>query len=201
MQQGSISTTPPEPHVNANATPFEAPLRHPWGSRIVVTLLWAGAIAVSVPLAPGQPLKRLAIGMHVAGLVIALGPIVLIDWYSLVWVAGLRSFRDVMRLAEASHPVIWLGSGLLLASGAFLEPDLHRPLTWVKLVAVLVLLHNGVSVRHLGRSLGRLRSPRRLGDIPRRLRFPMIALFTISQTGWWTAVVIGLATSFGRHGP
>ena len=201
MQQGSISTTPPEPHVHANATPFEAPLRHPWGSRAVVTLLWAGAIVASVPLSPGHLLARVAIGMHVAGLVIALGPIVLIDWYSLVWIAGLRSFRDVMRLAEASHPVIWLGSGLLLASGAFLEPDLHRPLTWVKLVAVLVLLHNGVSVRHLGRSLGRLRSPRRLGDIPRRLRFPMIALFTISQTGWWTAVVIGLATSFGRHGP
>lgn len=201
MEQGSISTTPPEPHLHPNATPFEAPLRHPWGSRTVVTLLWVGAIAASVPLSPGHLLTRLAIGMHVVGLVIALGPILLIDWYSLVWVAGLRSFRDVMRLAEASHPVIWLGSGLLLASGAFLEPDLHRPLTWVKLGAVLVLLHNGVSVRHLGRSLGRLRSPRRLGDIPRRLRLPMIALFTISQTGWWTAVVIGLTTSFGRHGP
>lgn len=189
------------PPLPAPATPFEIPLRHPWRSRVVVTLLWASAVSLSGPVSPSELTSRIALGLHLVGVVLALGPILLIDWYSLVWLAELRSFRDVMRLAEASHPLIWLGSGLLLLSGAFLEPDLTRPLTWVKLVAVLVLLHNGISVRHLGRSLGRLRSPRRLGDIPMRLRAPMMALFTISQVGWWTAVLIGLTTTFGRHGP
>lgn len=201
MDEPPMTASALDPVVEATVTPFEAPIRHPWRSRAVVLVLWALAIALSVPMSPGSGVTRIALGMHVAGAIIALGPIVLIDWYSLVWLSGLRSFRDVMRLAEASHPVIWFGSGLLLASGAFLEPDLSQPLTWVKLIAVLVLLQNGISVRHLGRSLGRLRGPRRLSDIPTRLRVPMMALFTMSQAGWWTAVVIGLATSFGRHGP
>lgn len=174
---------------------------HPWVAHVIVSALWAASIWASTAIHASSGLLRVAIGVHIVGLVIALGPIILMDWYALVWISGLRRFHDVIRLTEAAHPVIWLGTGLLLASGAYLAPDLHSPRTWVKLAAVLVLVNNGVTVRELGRRLMRLRGPKSPHDITSSLRWPMLSLFAVSQICWWTAVVIGLATSFGRHGP
>lgn len=183
-------------------TPFDsAHPPHPWRNHVIVTVAWCLSVGLSTVVSAPPALTRAAVGIHVAGLVIALGPIVLMDWYALVWLSGLRRFRDVMRLTEASHPVVWLGTGMLLVSGALLRPDLGSALTWVKLLGVLLLVHNGVTVRELGRRLGRLRGPKSLQDIPARLRTPMLGLFLVSQVAWWTAVVIGLATSMGRHGP
>ncbi|MEO7069700.1 MAG: hypothetical protein ABI131_04325 [Nostocoides sp.] len=188
--------TLPGPEVEVSPHP-----PHPWWAHVVVTVLWAASVAASTAIHAPTGLLRLAIGLHVVGVVVALGPIILMDWYALVWISGLRRFHDVIRLAEAAHPVIWLGTGLLLVTGAFLAPNLHSPLSWLKLAAVLVLLHNGVTVRELGRRLIRLRGPKSPHDIHSTLRWPMLSLFAVSQLCWWTAVVIGLAASFGRHGP
>ena len=49
---------------------------------------------------------------------ISLGAVLLVDWYGLVWMAGLRTLSECLRLAQAAHPLIWLGLGLLLASGS-----------------------------------------------------------------------------------
>lgn len=193
----------PEP-AQLPETPSLVPLPpyppHPWRTHILVSGMWAVAVVASQRLHPPPVVTNIAVAVHIVGLVLALGPMVLMDWYSLVWLSGLRVFRDVVRLTQASHPVIWLGTGLLLVSGSMLQPDLGRPLTLVKLGLVLVIVNNGVGVRALGNRLRRAGNPRSIADIPQRLRAPMLTMFVISQASWWTAAVIGFITSIGRHG-
>lgn len=193
-------SAPGEPVRLASRPPLPPHPPHPWRNHVLVTVIWMLAIGASTRLHAPPAVTNVAVAVHVIGLVLALGPMVLMDWYALVWVSGLRGFRDVVRLTEASHPVIWLGTGLLLLSGALLQPDLGRPLTLVKLGLVLVIVNNGVGVRALGRRLRRLGTPRSLADIPRRLRAPMLTVFLVSQASWWSAAVIGFITSIGRHG-
>ena len=95
---------------------------------LLVTLLWAGVLGSSTRVELGHAAVTVALAVHVMGLVIGLGAVLLVDWYGLVWMAGLRTLSECLRLAQAAHPLIWLGSGLLLASGIGLAPDAPDPL-------------------------------------------------------------------------
>lgn len=137
---------------------------------------------------------------HLLGVVVGLGAVLLVDWHGLVWLSGLRTFRDSLRIGEAAHPLVWMGLALILLTGAFLGPDLTEPTTWVKQVAVLALVNNGVAVRRLGARLSLLR-PRILGlaELPGHHRVAMISTLTVSQLGWWTAAVIGYLETLSRR--
>lgn len=161
-----------------------------------MTLAWALALGLSPALGlEGWP-RDVARGIHLVGLVLGLGAVFLVDWYGLVWLSGLRTFREVLRVGEAAHPVVWFGLVLLVGSGAFLEPDLASPTVWVKQLVVLALLNNGVFIRRLGARLTRL--PPRLtvvADLPQGLRRQVVATLVISQAGWWVSSVIGYVAS------
>ncbi len=180
------------------------PVKHgpyPWRLHALTALAWAGCLLASQYVDASPVVRRFALGLHVVALIAALGAVVLMDWYALVWLSGRRRFRELIRLTEAAHPLIWLGSTLLLLTGIFLGPDLSIPLTIVKMTFVLILLNNGIAVWALGRRLGDLIDPRSLGEIPGKLRLTTVALLSMSQLTWWGAVVIGLITTMGRHGP
>lgn len=166
----------------------------------MVTLGWALALAVSPFAVASGSWHDLALGGHLIGLVLSLGAVLLVDWHGLVWLSGLRTFRDSLRVGEAAHPMVWVGLLLLVVTGAFLGPDLHEPTTWVKQVAVLALLNNGVAVRRLGARLSLLR-PRILGmgQLPPRHRAAMVLTVAISQLGWWTAAIVGYLANLSRR--
>lgn len=173
----------------------------PWAGHVLASAAWLAVVAGSTRVDAEGAALQVALAIHLVGLVIGLGAVVLLDWYGLAWVLGRRSFRAVIELVAASHPLIWSGAALLLGSGLFLGPDLDRPLTWVKLLFVLVLLNTGVAAAGVARRSATLAEPRRLADLPAPMRTSMLALSVTSQASWWTAVVIGLLTTFERHGP
>lgn len=86
-------------------------------------------LALSASLSSSGWGQDLARGLHLLGAVIAFGAVLLVDWYGLVWISGLRTFRETLRVSEAAFPLVWLGLILLLVSGVFLAPDLGAPLT------------------------------------------------------------------------
>ena len=169
-----------------------------WRGHVLVTALWAAVLAGSTRVDLGHAAFTVAVAVHVVGLVIGLGAVLLVDWYGLVWMAGLRTLSECLRLAQAAHPLIWFGMGLLLVSGVGLAPDLGSPLAWAKQVLVLVLLNNGVALRAQSRRLRSVSAARRLGELPRAVRAQLIAAVAVSQVAWWGAAVVGFVTA-GTH--
>lgn len=88
---------------------------------------------------------------------------------------------------------------MLLASGAFINPDLGSIPTRVKLVCVLVLMLNGLAIAPLMHRLLAMPSTTRFGEVARGLRARLMVALTVSQACWWTAVLIGLLNSTLRR--
>ena len=93
-----------------------------------------------------------------------------------------------------------MGLLLILVTGAFLGPDLTQPTTWVKQVAVLALVNNGVAVRRLGARLSLLK-PRihSIAELPPHHRIAMVMSLVVSQVAWWTAAVVGYLETLSRR--
>lgn len=171
-----------------------------WRWHAAVTVGWAIALALSPFLEASGVLHDLALGGHLIGMVVGFGAVLLVDWHGLVWLSGLRTFRDSLRIGEAAHPLVWMGLLLILVTGAFLGPDLDQPTTWVKQLAVLALVNNGVAVRRLGARLSLLK-PRihSIAELPQRHRVAMILTLTVSQVAWWTAAIVGFLETLSRR--
>lgn len=174
--------------------------RAPLASHLLATLLVSGSFLLSTRIHVTGPAFATARSLHVIGLVVAFGPVLLLDWYGLAWFAHRRRFTEVRRLADATDPLIWIGIGLLALSGVFLAPSLSEPTTLAKIGFILVLVNNGVSVRGLGRRLAAAGEPDSLRELPPGLRRRLVVSVAVSQTAWWGALAIGLLTTARRGG-
>jgi hypothetical protein len=163
-------------------------------------LVVGGRSGVSTRVELGHAALTVAVAAHVLGLVIGLGAVVLVDWYGVAWMAGLRDLSECLRLAQAAHPLIWLGLGLLLVSGIGLSPDLGSTVTWLKQGLVLVLLNNGVALGAQSRRLRTVATATSLQTLPPALRVQLVTSVTVSQVSWWGAVVLGFITAGARSG-
>ncbi|HLS45223.1 MAG TPA: hypothetical protein VK045_07290 [Ornithinicoccus sp.] len=168
-------------------------------AHLAVTLAWGVTNLLAWWIEPSGTVLAIAVAVHLLAVVISLGPIVLLDWYGLVWIAGLRRLRAVTAVTQTAHPLIWTGLLLLLVSGAFLDPDYAEPMTWVKQVMVLVLLHNGLALRPLERLLGAQPHDTTLETIPTALRRRMMGATMTSQIAWWAAFGIGVLVMLTRR--
>jgi len=136
---------------------------------------------------PDAALHDCALFVHLASMVIGLGAVLAVDWVALLWVLQQRHLSDVLRTAQNAHIPIWAGYAGLVGSGVLLEPDLSNPITQAKLGLVLLIGWNGLIASFL---LGRITRV----DVARPERnFMVVSGFsaTVSQVGWWGAMVIG----------
>ena len=162
-----------------------------------VTAAWALAVWASTMLAPPPWLHGGALFVHLASLVVGLGAVLMIEWHALLWATGWSNVRELRQADRTMILPVWVGLAGLLASGALLEPDLGKPATLVKLVAVLVLSLNGVALTRWTSDLARLPPNAHFRSLPSRARVAFVASAVVSQVAWWTAVVIGLMNSTG----
>jgi transposase-like protein len=160
---------------------------------ILVTLLAAVAASVLVPA--DYSLRPAAQALHIVSLVVSFGAVLVIDWHGLLWLSGRRGLAESTRLAAATGPLIWLGLGGLIASGALLHPNLSSPLTVTKLVLVLAVAWNGAAMSEFRRRLAQLPRYAKPGDLPRRDWRLLLGATVISQIGWWGATLIGFMSS------
>lgn len=159
---------------------------------VVVAAGWAASVGLSTLLAPPPWLHAAALFVHLASLVVALGAVLMVEWYALLWSTEWRSVRDLWQVDVTLKPLIWTGLVGLLASGALLEPDLESPLTLTKLAAVLLVSLNGVAITQWTFYLARFPKHMRFAALPPRARVRFIASAVVSQLAWWTAVIIGM---------
>lgn len=172
------------------APPTGAPTRRPlpaWaplvGYAVAFALVAPCCLWTAAHAHPGPVLHQVALFAHLAFLVVGFGAVLAVDWIALQWSLRRRPLADVLRMATDVQLPIWGGYAGLVASGLLLEPDLSRGLTVTKLVLVLVIGWNGLVATALHRPLQ--------GEPRRGLVVAAAACATVSQLGWWGAVVIG----------
>jgi hypothetical protein len=167
-------------------------------SRWLVAMLSAAAVTawtVSILLATTLRVEgfvhTIALIAHILAMVVAFGAILTLDWHGLLWLLGRRQLAETIRLDGAATPIIWGGMAGLLVTGIFLNPNTANPLTVIKLVAVLVLMVNGIALIPLMRRLVENSPTATFGQLKAGQRFHLLAGLTVSQLSWWTAIVIG----------
>jgi hypothetical protein len=85
------------------------------------------------------------------------------------------------------HVPIWVGYAGLVDSGVMLEPDLTSPITRARLAMVLLIGWTGMLARWLHA---------RLAEDPCRFHLGVSTLTaSLSQIGWWGAMLIGFVNS------
>ncbi len=155
--------------------------------------LWVGMTAV-----PPEWMRIPALFVHLGGVIVGLGAAVLLETKGLLWAVGRNTLEDVRRIEHTVSPLAWMGIFALLASGAFLQPDLTNPLTVIKMCAVLLAAMHGVAMTRLTDELARLPAEVRFGALPLSMRAWSIWSATVSQASWWTAVIIGMINTTAR---
>ncbi|MFF0477021.1 hypothetical protein [Streptomyces sp. NPDC004284] len=158
---------------------------------LVATAGIAAACWTAGHVHPDDSLLTVARFLHVAFLVVGLGAVLAVDWFAVLWLTGKRPLSGVLDTAVALQTPIWAGLGGLVVSGLFLRPDLHSPLTLVKLGLVVAVTLNGLWAHRLGQLLAAHRST----AVPRRLLVRSGLAAAVSQTGWWGACLIGFLNS------
>ncbi|WP_084327866.1 transposase [Intrasporangium oryzae] len=165
----------------------------------IILLALVAAVAISTVVPADYPGRPVVLALHVVSLIVAFGTVLVIDWHGLLWLAGRRHLMESTRIAAASGPMIWAGLAGLIATGAFLHPDLTAPRTVVKLLLVLAVAWNGAAMSVFRRRLARLPPDTTPGQLPRTDWRILVVSTTISQIGWWGAMTIGFITSSGRR--
>ncbi|WP_163615833.1 MULTISPECIES: hypothetical protein [unclassified Microbacterium] len=165
-----------------------------WGVLLAMLLsLWVGTTVV-----PPAWLHTPALFGHLASVIAGLGAAVLLELSGLLWMLRRAALDDLRRVERIVSTLAWLGIAGLLATGAFLQPDLGEPLTAIKMVAVLIAAMNGVGMTRLTDELARLPGGVRFSALPRRLQAWCVWSAVVSQSAWWTAVLIGMLNTASR---
>ncbi len=163
-----------------------------------VLLAWLLSLWIGTSVVPPEWLHAPALFGHLAAVIVGLGSAVLLEMSGLLWTLRRAHLEDVRRVEHTVTGLAWLGIAGLLATGAFLQPDLGQPLTAVKMVAVLVAALNGVGMTRLTDELERLPGRVRFSALPRELRAWSVWTAAVSQIAWWTAVLIGMLNTASR---
>lgn len=148
---------------------------------------WAAAVWAAAHIRADPDLRTAALFAHLASLVLGLGAVLVVDIVGLLWLIGRRTLIDVTRIIDVAQPAIWAGLAGLVLSGVLLQPDLTSSLVQVKLLLVLLVGLNGLHAHHLRHRIHELASPRP----PRAMLARSLLSGLVSQSGWWTATLIG----------
>ncbi|MDR7278555.1 hypothetical protein [Catenuloplanes atrovinosus] len=156
----------------------------------VVSLLWLAVVVIAPRVTPPPDVRAAALFVHLISMLIGFGAVLFVDWSGILFLAGRRSFGDVLRTAEGALTPTWIGFTGLLGSGLLLSPQVTH-LTTIKLLAVLVVGLNGIYAGTLATRLSRFRGYRP----PTPLLIQAGLATALSQLAWWTAVIIGYLNS------
>lgn len=128
---------------------------------------------------------------HLVFLVVGFGSVIVVDTFGLFWILKWFSVSLdlVKKVAETTQKLIWLGFVGMLVTGIpmlVMKGDINN-LTWVKLFLVAMVGVNGVFLHTIKKSMDSIS-----GEVlPKEVVLKMSLASTVSQVGWWGALIIG----------
>lgn len=137
---------------------------------------------------------KLALFVHLIAFAVGFGAVMLVDTIGALWVVGKADKKLVLNVSQVAQKLIWVSVVLLVVSGSILLPDEISTRTRMKLVAVVILIINGVLLDRLHRAT-EAAPQSKFFELPRALQVRSIVLISISQLMWWTAIIVGFLNS------
>ncbi len=128
--------------------------------------------------------------LHLAGLILGFGSVLVTDLYGLLWIRDRVRFRQLVHVSGITEKFIWAGWGLMVVSGiplVFLKGEVDN-LMILKLFFVVLIGLNGVA---LGLLHKRIRGYSEGDHAPASVLFRLALALGISQIAWWGAFLIG----------
>lgn len=162
---------------------------------VTATAAWILSVSIGAVLRVDPAVAKIALIAHTISLIAAFGAVLLVDWVGFLWLISRRKLVETSRIESAAMPIIWGGLAGLLVTGALVNPAMDNPLTIIKVSAVLVLMLNGILLIPCMRRLNAMPAGTRFGDVPFGMRVHLLICLAISQTCWWTAMIIGFINS------
>ncbi len=138
-----------------------------------------------------------ALFVHLSCLILGFGSVMVIDTFGLLWLFKKAKMSFIMKVAETTQKLIWVGWSGMILSGLILitSKGYVDNLTKIKLFFVLMVGINGILLHRLKKW------SEQIGDnpVPPRLFFRTMLSTAISQTGWWGALLIGFLHRHIEH--
>ena len=136
--------------------------------------------------------------IHVISFIVGFGSVILVDTFGLLFLFKRIKLSLVNQVANVATKLIWLGLTGLIISGSVLiyHKGFIDELTWIKLFFVAMLACNGVFLGYLKKSTEKFSDT---DTLPPIIMFRTGLASTISQLGWWGAIIIGFVHRHIEH--
>ncbi len=128
--------------------------------------------------------------VHLVSLVVGFGAVIVIDTFGLLWILGKVRMSFVTQVANITQRLIWLGYTGLVLTGIplILMKESISGLSTLKIFVVILVGINGVYLHIIKKSMGEVSDDTPVSKLN---KFRITLASTVSQLGWWTAIVIG----------
>lgn len=136
--------------------------------------------------------------LHLSSLILAFGSVMVIDVFGLMWLFKKQTLAQVTKVAETTQKLIWIGWVGMVISGVPLITlkGYIDNLTKIKIFFVILVGLNGLYLHFVKKSLEKVKDKQK---IPALVMFRMFLATSISQMGWWGALVIGFVHRHVEH--
>lgn len=128
--------------------------------------------------------------VHLSGLVLGFGSVLVTDLYGLLWVRDRVYFPQMVRVSGVTEKFIWTGWGVMVASGIpllVLKGEVDN-LIMVKIFFVVLIGLNGLLLRRLH---AEVQGHEQAQQVPTTVLFRLSFALFVSQVSWWSAMLIG----------
>jgi hypothetical protein len=128
--------------------------------------------------------------IHLSGLVLGFGAVLVTDLYGLLWVRDRVRFPQLVRVSELNEKFIWGGWGTMVAAGIplIVLKGMVDELMMVKLFFVGLIGVNGLVLHYLHKHI---EGYAKGDDVPNITMFRLTLSLIVSQIAWWGAMLIG----------
>lgn len=132
----------------------------------------------------------IALMIHLFGLILGLGSVVVTDLFGLLWIFNHVKFPQIVRISAKTEKFIWAGWFILVGAGIplIIIKGVIDNLMILKLFFVGIIAINGIFLHVIHKQLKKYIY---VDGVPKILMFRLILAISISQIGWWSAFVIG----------
>lgn len=137
-----------------------------------------------------SPIFFVLLFIHLSALILAFGSVLVTDLYGLMWIRNRAGFDHIINVTGDTEKFIWSGyAGMVIAGIPLLVlKGTIDNLMILKLAAVVLIGLNGIPLHMLQKKLQEFKKE---DVVPTIFIFRLMLSITISQIGWWSAVLIG----------
>lgn len=127
---------------------------------------------------------------HLSFLILGFGSVLVTDLYGLLWLWNRVRFKQIVRVSGVTEKFIWVGWTGMVAAGIpliLLKGEIDN-LMMIKIFFVILIGLNGIPLHLIQKKLMEFKDK---DTVPGIFIFRLMFTITVSQIGWWGAVVIG----------